>query len=37
MAVSLTFESINDFNPESIAQRTPELNKLLQLREALAP
>jgi type VI secretion system protein ImpB len=36
MAVSLTFESINDFSPESIAQRTPELNQLLQLREALS-
>jgi type VI secretion system protein ImpB len=36
LAVSLTFDSMNDFNPETIAQRTPELNKLLQLREALA-
>lgn len=36
LSVSLTFNSINDFNPEAIAQRTPELNQLLQLREALS-
>lgn len=36
MAVSLNFESIGDFSPESIARRTPELNQLLQLREALS-
>lgn len=36
MAVSLNFESISDFSPESIARRTPELNQLLQLREALS-
>ncbi|MCJ8501793.1 type VI secretion system contractile sheath small subunit [Desulfatitalea alkaliphila] len=36
MAVSLSFESISDFSPESIARRTPELNKLLELREALS-
>ena len=33
--LSLKFESINDFSPESIAKNTPELNKLLELREAL--
>ena len=33
--VSVKFESIKDFNPESIAKNTPELNKLLELREAL--
>jgi len=33
--VSVKFESIKDFNPESIAKNTPELNKLLDLREAL--
>ena len=36
IAVSLKFESIKDFNPEAIAQHTPELNQLLQLREALS-
>jgi type VI secretion system protein ImpB len=35
VAVNLKFESMKDFNPETIAQNTPELNKLLQLREAL--
>ncbi len=35
MAVSLKFDSIKDFNPEAIARNTPELNKLLELREAL--
>ena len=33
--VSVKLESIKDFNPESIAKNTPELNKLLELREAL--
>jgi type VI secretion system protein ImpB len=36
IAVSLNFESIKDFSPEAIAQHTPELNQLLQLREALS-
>lgn len=35
VAVDLSFNSMKDFNPENIAQNTPELNKLLQLREAL--
>ncbi len=35
MAVSLKFESIKDFKPEEVAKNTPELNKLLDLREAL--
>lgn len=35
IAVDLKFQSINDFNPENIARNTPELNKLLELREAL--
>ena len=35
MSVELTFESIKDFNPEEIAKKVPELNKLLELREAL--
>jgi len=33
--VSVKFGSIKDFDPESIAKNTPELNKLLELREAL--
>jgi len=33
--VSVKFESIKDFEPESIVKNTPELNKLLELREAL--
>ncbi|NIO05774.1 MAG: type VI secretion system contractile sheath small subunit [Deltaproteobacteria bacterium] len=36
MSVSLKFESIKDFEPEAIAKKTPELNKLLELREALS-
>lgn len=36
IAVDLKFGSMNDFNPETIAKSTPELNKLLQLREALS-
>jgi type VI secretion system protein ImpB len=36
MSVSLKFESIKDFDPEAIAKKTPELNKLLELREALS-
>jgi len=35
IAVKLKFESMKDFSPETIAQNTPELNKLLELREAL--
>ena len=35
MAVSLKFESIKDFKPEEVAKNTPELKKLLELREAL--
>ena len=35
LAVSLQFKSINDFGPDSIARQVPELNKLLELREAL--
>uniref|UniRef100_UPI0035A0B1FF type VI secretion system contractile sheath small subunit n=1 Tax=Glaesserella sp. TaxID=2094731 RepID=UPI0035A0B1FF len=33
--VSLKFESIEDFNPDNIAKQVPQLNKLLELREAL--
>ncbi len=35
MSVSLKFESLKDFNPEAVARNTPELSKLLELREAL--
>jgi len=35
LAVSLQFKTINDFGPYSIARQVPELNKLLELREAL--
>ena len=35
ISVSLKFETIRDFEPEAIARKTPELNKLLELREAL--
>ena len=35
MSVSLKFDAIKDFNPEAIVRNTPELNKLLELREAL--
>ncbi|MEC4561971.1 type VI secretion system contractile sheath small subunit [Pseudomonas inefficax] len=35
LAVNLQFKSINDFGPDSIARQVPELNKLLELREAL--
>ena len=35
MNVSLKFESMKDFGPEAIAKNTPELNRLLELRESL--
>ena len=35
MGVELKFESIKDFGPEAISKNTPELNRLLELREAL--
>jgi type VI secretion system protein ImpB len=35
MSVSLKFESMKDFGPEAVARNTPELNRLLELREAL--
>lgn len=35
LPVSLKFESLSDFSPESVVRQTPELNKLLELREAL--
>lgn len=35
MSISLKFDSMKDFSPEAIVQNTPELKKLLELREAL--
>ena len=35
LSLSLKFDSIKDFSPEAIARNTPELGKLLELREAL--
>lgn len=35
MGVELGFESLKDFEPEAVAQKTPELNRLLELRKAL--
>ncbi|HGX3311238.1 TPA: type VI secretion system contractile sheath small subunit [Pseudomonas aeruginosa] len=33
--VDLKFRSIDDFSPDAVARQIPELNKLLELREAL--
>jgi len=35
MSVSLKFESLKDFEPGAIAEKTPELSRLLELRKAL--
>lgn len=35
LAVALQIKSINDFGPDQIGRQVPELNKLLELREAL--
>ncbi|WP_300667615.1 type VI secretion system contractile sheath small subunit [Desulfoluna sp.] len=35
MRVSLDFNHMNDFGPESVAQKVPELQALLKLRDAL--
>lgn len=35
LAVKLDFKSMKDFRPESVAEKVPELNQLLQLRAAL--
>lgn len=34
--VSLEFKSIRDFEPENVVRSVPELNKLLELRDALS-
>lgn len=36
LPVNLKIQGIRDFEPEAIARQIPELNKLLELREALA-
>lgn len=35
LGVNLKFDSLADFKPESVAKQVPELNKLLELRQAL--
>lgn len=35
LPVNLSFQSLRDFEPEGVARQIPEMNKLLQLREAL--
>ncbi|MDE1168107.1 MAG: type VI secretion system contractile sheath small subunit [Pseudomonas sp.] len=35
LQVSLQFNTISDFNPDAVARQVPELNKLLELRQAL--
>ena len=35
MSVSLKFDTLKDFEPENVAKQVPELNKMLELREAL--
>lgn len=35
MGVQLNFDSLKDFEPEAVAQKNPELNRLLELRNAL--
>ncbi len=35
LSVNLSFNSLKDFEPESIVRQVPELNKLLEMREAL--
>ncbi len=34
-SVNLKFQGLNDFKPDSVAAQVPELNKLLEMREAL--
>jgi type VI secretion system protein ImpB len=36
MTVNLGFETLRDFDPENIVRKVPELNKLLELRQALS-
>ncbi len=36
MNVKLSFDSLKDFNPDAIAENSPELKKLMELRQALS-
>ncbi|MEO1695782.1 MAG: type VI secretion system contractile sheath small subunit [Planctomycetota bacterium] len=36
IGVSLKFESLDDFKPDRVAQQIPELNRILEVRNALA-
>ncbi len=35
MSVDLKFDTLSDFNPESVVKQVPEMNKLMELRKAL--
>lgn len=35
LSATLNFNTLNDFTPDELAKQVPELNKLLELREAL--
>lgn len=35
LSINLQFKSLDDFSPDSVASQVPELNKLIELREAL--
>ncbi|NOH79398.1 type VI secretion system contractile sheath small subunit [Vibrio sp. RE86] len=35
LPIELKFDSLSDFSPDSISSQVPELNKLIELREAL--
>lgn len=35
LPINLSFKSLSDFSPDTIATQVPELNKLIELREAL--
>jgi type VI secretion system protein ImpB len=36
MTTNLKFETLKDFEPENVVQKVPELNQLLELRQALS-
>jgi len=36
LSAGLNFKTLKDFDPDAIARQVPELNKMLELREALA-
>jgi type VI secretion system protein ImpB len=36
MTMNLKFETLKDFEPENVVQKVPELNQLLELRQALS-